>query len=226
ERPSRRAGRAAGPGRRRVRGAVGARRRRRGCRPGSAGADDRQLRLLHLQPRPVPGRARRRAGSRPQRPCPRRRALGGRLGRRRRLAGPVHAGRGRHQRRGDAPLPRGGDPDARRLPRPPVAGAGVRRAGDPPPAGTRQDRAGRARRRGPVRRAAEPADGRPLPLAGGRRGPARAARGDRPRRGSADGHPPSRAARARRPVPSRVGAHARRAEDARELPERMPNPIL
>src|SRR3982074_448174 len=40
---------------------------------------------------------------------------------------PVHAKRGRDPGRGDAALSRGGDPDARRLPRPPVARSGVRR---------------------------------------------------------------------------------------------------
>ncbi len=45
--------------------------------------------------------------------------------------GSVHAQRGRHQRRGHAPLPGGGREDARRLPRPPVDGPGVRRQGHP-----------------------------------------------------------------------------------------------
>ena len=84
------------------------------------------------------------------------------------LARPVHAERGRHLGRGDAPLPRGRHADARRLPRPPVARAGVRRHGGPPRPRARQGDRDRARRRRPVQGPAEPADRRPLPLAGGR----------------------------------------------------------
>ena len=60
--------------------------------------------------------------------------------------GPVHAERGRHQPRGGQALPGGEDPDARRLPRPPGAGAGLGRHGHPPRAGPRQDLDDRARR--------------------------------------------------------------------------------
>ena len=56
-----------------------------------------------------------------------------------RVAGPVHPERGGRVGRGDAALPRGGHPVARRLPRPPVARPGVRRHGRPPRARARQD---------------------------------------------------------------------------------------
>ena len=70
-------------------------------------------------------------GGRAQRRRADRRAAGAAPGPRDRVARAVHAERGRRLRRGDAPLPRGGRPDARRVPRPPVARAGVRRRGDP-----------------------------------------------------------------------------------------------
>ena len=69
------------------------------------GPHGRQLRLVHLQPRPVPGRAGVRARGRAQRPRDRRRAARARLRPRRRLARAVHAQRGRHLARGHAPLP-------------------------------------------------------------------------------------------------------------------------
>ena len=100
----------------------------------------RQLRLVHLQPRPVPGRA----GAPRSRSCATTAPTVDELlerGYDRVVVspGPVHAQRGRHLARGRAPLPRGGHPDARRLPRPPVAGPGLRRARRAPRAGARQD---------------------------------------------------------------------------------------
>ena len=65
--------------------------------------------------------------------------------------GPVHAGRRGHLDRGRARVPRGGRPDARRLPGPPVDGRGVRRPDDSRRADPRQGRRGRARRRGVLR---------------------------------------------------------------------------
>ena len=131
--------------------------------------DGRQLRLVHLQPRPVPGRAGRRAGAR----CAttRRRSTtccGQDFDRVVVSPGPCTPNEAGHVGRGHAPLPGGGDPGARRLPRPPVARAGVRRPRGAPRAGARQGDRDRARRRRPVRRAAEPAHRRPLPLAGRR----------------------------------------------------------
>ena len=96
---------------------------------------------LHLQPRPVPGRARRRARGRAQRRGDGRRAARARAGPPRRLARararPNEAGISLEAVRA---LPRGGHPAARRLPRPPGARAGVRRHGRPPRAGPRQGR--------------------------------------------------------------------------------------
>ena len=54
-----------------------------------------------------------------------------------------------------APLPRGGHPDARRLPRPPGAGPGVRRHACAPRADPRQDDDDRARRPHDLRRPAD-----------------------------------------------------------------------
>ena len=93
-------------------------------RPDAAG--DRQLRLVHLQPRPVPGRAgagRARRAQRRHRGRGRRRA--GAVAHRH-LARAVHAQRGGHQpgRHQDV---RGQDPDPGRLPGPPVDRPGVRR---------------------------------------------------------------------------------------------------
>ena len=71
--------------------------------------------------------------------------------------GPCTPGGGRDLDRGLARVPRGRDPDARRLPRPPGDGRGVRRQHDPRRADPRQGRRDRARRRGPLRGPAEPA---------------------------------------------------------------------
>ena len=147
-----------------------------------------------------------------------------RLRPRRRLARPVHAQRGRDQRRGHAPLPRGRRQDARRLPRPPVDRPGVRRHGRPP----------------------HPVHGKTTEIThdgedifAGLPDPLPVARyhslvvdadlpddleADRPRRRRADGHAPPDAARDRRPVPSRVRAHARRQATAARTSWPMPNP--
>ena len=76
------------------------------------------------------------------------------------------------------------DPDARRLPRPSGARAGVGRQGDPARAGARQDDQDRARRPDDLPRPARAARGRSLPLAGRRPRAARRARAQRrpPRR--------------------------------------------
>ena len=145
--------------------------------------------------------------------------LGRGLRPRRRLARAVHAQRGRDVGRGHAPLPGGGG--ARRSASASATSRSCRRSAAASCATCRCT----ARRptiehdgTGPVRRAAEPADRRPLPLAGRRPRPAGLPRGHRARRRRRDGRPPPRAAGARRAVPPRVGAHARRQAPAGELP--------
>src|SRR6267378_4375230 len=64
--------------------------------------------------------------------------------------------RGGHFARRDAALPRGGGGDAGRVPRPPVARAGVRRERRPARPGPRQDDDDRARRAHDLRRAGQP----------------------------------------------------------------------
>ena len=109
-------------------------------RSGDEGARDRQLRLVHLQPRPVPGRARGGGRGGPQRQGDGRRAARAPPRPAGDLARAVHAGRGGDLDRGLARLPRGRDPDAGRLPRPPGDGRGVRRPHDPRRADPRQGR--------------------------------------------------------------------------------------
>ena len=76
---------------------------------------------------------------------------------------------------------------------------------------------------GPVRRAAEPADRRPLPLAGRRPRPARTASRSTARGGGVLMAMRHRELPAlRRPVPPRVGAHAGRQAPAGELPRATP----
>ena len=131
------------------------------------GPDGRQLRLVHLQPRPVPGRAGGRARGRAQRPRHGRRAA-------RRAAtdrvvvspGPCTPD--------EAGISLEVDARASRRPACPTLGvclghqslgAGVRRPRRAPRAGARQDDRDRARRRADLRRAPEPAPRRALPLA-------------------------------------------------------------
>ena len=185
---------------------------------------DRQLRLVHLQPRPVPGRAGRGARGRAQRRRATRRAARAAARPRGRLARPVHAERGGRLGRGDAPLPRGRHPDARRLPRPPVARAGVRR---------------HVVRHEPVHGKTTEIThdgtglfaGLPSPLTVGRYhslvvdpDAAGLPDGHRHRRRRRDGRPAPRAARRRRPVPPRVGAHRRTASACWRTS--LPNPSL
>ncbi len=104
-----------------------------------ARARPRQLRLVHLQPRPVPGRA----GGRDRGRAQRRRVVETLLERAPdRLVvspGPCTPDEAGRLAGGGAPLPGGRDPDARRVPRPPVDGAGVRRHGRASRARPRQD---------------------------------------------------------------------------------------
>ena len=106
--------------------------------------------------------------------------------------GPCTPGRGRDLDRGVARLPRGRDPDARRLPRPPGDGRGVRRPDDPRRADPRQGRRDLPRRRGLFA-------GLPNPLRAGRYhslvadpDAAGGARADRALRRRGDGRPPPR----------------------------------
>src|SRR5918996_2484529 len=183
----------------------------------------RQLRLVHVQPRPVPGRAgggRRRDAQRRRRPAraPARPSD--------RVARAVHTERGRALDAGGAPLRRKRHAGARRLPRPPIAGAGVRREGRARRAGARQDGRDGSRRQDDLQGPRSPARRGPLPLAGGAPGlGAERARGlgtgGRRNHGSA----PPGAARGGSAVPSRVGADTERETDAEEFP-RVSNPIL
>ncbi len=160
----------------------------------TARARHRQLRLLHLQPRPVARGARGRARGRAQRPRARVDEL---------LAAapdrvvvspgpctPDDAGISLEVVRA---LPGGRHPDARRLPRAPVARAGLRRHGGAPrcPCTARRptiEHDGRGALRGPAR--ASPSSA--LPLADRRRGDAARLLRGRPRRGGGviHGHPP------------------------------------
>ena len=136
------------------------------------GPRDRQLRLVHLQPRPVPGRAGRRARGGAQRRATPTSCSSAAPDRVVVSPGPVHAGRGgRLGARRSARFAEAGTPGARRLPRPPGAGRGVRRArwcaasrctARPPRSSTTAGRSSPG---------SNPARGRALPLAG--RGPRR-----------------------------------------------------
>ena len=133
--------------------------------------------------------------------------------------GPCTPERGGRLRRGHAPLPGGRGADARRLPRAPVARAGLRRHAS---SATCPCTARRPRSRTPAR-ACSP--GCPSPLQVGRYHSLVVEPSlpdalviDRDGRRRGDGGRAPRAARVRRPVPPRVGAHARREEAAGELP--------
>ena len=141
--------------------------------------DARQLRHVHLQPRPPLRGARRRGARLPERRDHGRRGRGARADAPRRLPRPRPAGGRRRLGRAD-PAARPDRADARRLPRPPGDRRGVRRRDRPGEgAPARQVVAGRARRQGRLRRPAGDDRGRPLPLARGAHRPGRA-RGDRP----------------------------------------------
>ena len=181
-------------------------------------ADDpprRQLRLVHLQPRPPLRRARGGGGRAAERRDRRRR------GERARAVAPRHLARarapgGRGRVAGDHP--RGSpadDADARRLPRPPGDRRGVRRRGRP----ARELVHGKATAvttTGAASSPGCPTASRPAATTRSPRSRPGRARGLRDRRGRrGDGRAAPRAARRRRPVPSRVGADARRAGRSR-----------
>src|ERR1041385_5970885 len=195
---------------------------------GHEGPGPRQLRLVHVQPRPVPGRAGRRDRHGAQRPGHRRGAPGARLRALRRLARAVHPERVRHLARARAEDARGGSADARRVPRPSGPRAGLRRARVPASADSRQVSDDRARRAHDLRRRELSTHRRALSLARGRSRAAGLPRGIRARGGGRDGCAPPRAARRGRAVPSRVGAHRRGQAPAGELPPDalMANAIL
>src|SRR5687768_13698670 len=182
----------------------------------------RQLRLVHLQPRPIPRRVRGAAEGDPQRRRGRRRR--GRHARRahRDLTGPGHAGPGRCVAR-DHPSPRRQHAHSRRMPGSPGDRPGVRRhrvAG--PRADARQDLTDPSRWQGRLLRSRQSVRGHPLPLAGGAaRHGAGGARGHRGSRGRADhGSAPPTLSRGRRAVPSGVHPHRGGQEPARELHRR------
>ena len=206
-----------------------ARRARSRDRPRGGAADDpadRQLRLVHLQPRAPVRRARgggRRAAQRRDHGRTRRKQLA-----------PSHLvispGPGRPEDAGVSRAivrafvrPR---PDSRRLPRPPGDRPAVRRRGRPARSELVHGKATIVAHDGRGIFAGLPEDFArgPLPLA---RGDARARRarglGDRGRR-RGDGGAPSRAAGRRRTVPPRVGADAGRARHREELPEGRDDP--
>ncbi len=129
------------------------------------GLCSRQLRLVHLQPRPVPGRTGRGGRGAPQRRGDAGRGRGHEAGADSALAGPVHAARGRDS--GAAHPPHGGESaDSGRLPGPPGHRRSLWRQGGPrADADARQNQRGRARRQRHLCRTAHAAHLHALPLA-------------------------------------------------------------
>src|SRR5215210_6506139 len=187
--------------------------RRRACDPA-----DRQLRLVHLQPRAPLRQARRGGGGPPQR-CDR----PGRGG-----AAPAVAARplprpGTACRRGrlcrDRPAVGPASTHPRRLPRPSGDRRGLRRRDRTGAAArARQSERDRPRRPWPLPRAPRVVRGRPLPFTRGNLGPRLPGDLGHVLRRRGDGRTPSRAAGGRRPVPPRVGLDAGRARARPELP--------
>ena len=197
---------------------------------------DRQLRLVHLQPRPVPGRARRRDRGRPQRQGDGRRAARATA----RASGRSRPVPARRPRRGSRSRPRAASP----RPGSPTLGVclghqsmveafgGEVIQGDPVHGKDAEiSHDGRSIFAG----LPDPLLVGPLPLADRRARPARRARAHLDLRRRRDGGPSPRAAGRGRPVPPRVGADPARQGHARELPRarrrrvgsrRMPNEII
>src|SRR5215208_1195495 len=194
--------------------------------PDHARPRDRQLRQLHLQPRPVPGRARGRAGRDPKRQGRRGRAPRSRAGPCRDLSRPLHPRAGRRLGGCGPGVPGERHPDPRSLPGTPVDGGGVRRPDGARRAHPRQGRGGRARWPGRPDRTPVAAARRPLPLAGGRPGSARRAGAERFVRGRRDGRAPPRAPRRGRSIPPRVRPDPGGEGHPPQLPELMPNDIV
>ena len=185
---------------------------RRSAESIGARAGDRQLRLVHLQPRPVPRRVGRRRATRCATIAPTVEELWG----------------DGYERCVISPGPCTPDEAgislelARRMPEAGVPTLGVclghqalaqafGGAGHAEPSRARQGDDDRARRPHDLHRPVLAADGRALPLARGRARAARLPGGVRARRGRVDGVAPSRAAGRGRAVPPRVGAHRARA---------------
>src|SRR5579862_577345 len=132
----------------------------------------------------------------------------------------MHATRGWDLARGRAALPRRRRPDARRLPRPPGARAGLGRQGRHPHSGARQDEQDRPRRQDDLRRPSCPARGGALPLAGRRPGAAAGTRAERVWRRRRDGRQAPRAAGRGGAVSPGVRAHRAGPRAARQFPAR------
>ena len=168
---------------------------------------DRQLRLLHLQPRPVPGRARGGDRGRAQRQAEVAELLERGADRLVVSPGPCTPAEAGISGEAIRAFAEAGHAGARRLPRPPGDGRGLRRPGRPGRAGPRQGRRDRARRQDDLRRAAEPmVAGRYHSLVADPDLPAELELSASARR-RRDGRSPPRAAGRGRPVPSRVGPH-------------------
>src|SRR3954464_11886391 len=183
------------------------------------GADDRQLRFVHLQPGAVPGRARPGSAGSPQRRYHRGAGRGAVAARDRYLAGTEPARAGWHLARADL-APCGTRAAARRLPRTPGDRPGLRRQGGArTPGDARQGVARAARRPRRVPRSAVRFPGDPLPLARRRaRLAARMSCHHRRIRGRRDhGAAPSQPARPGPAIPSRGPPDRARPQDAAEF---------
>src|SRR3989442_3393673 len=183
----------------------------------------RHIQLLHLEPRPVPRRAGRRAEGRPQRRAGREGRRRARARARRDLARPRNSGPGGHLHRADPP-PRADHAGARRLPGPPGDRPRLRRdrrTGAAPDA--RQDVLHQPRRPRRVRRTAQPVRRHALTFSGdpARHGPGGAG-AQRLVGGRRDhGYPPSPLPDRGRAVPPRVDTHGGGQAAPGQLPRTM-----
>ena len=184
----------------------------------------RQLRLVHLQPRPVPGRAGCRGRGRAQRPRDRRRAARPAAT----TASSSRRGRARRTRPGSRSRPCAASP--RRACRRSASASATRRWRRRSAAASCSTSRCTARRRRSSTTGARSSRGCRDPLTVGRYHSLvvdpdlpDCLEPTSPRRRRADGHPPPRAARRGRAVPPGVGADRVRQRAARELPGRRPD---